>query len=321
MKWCPNCQASHPTTAATCPKDGAFLLEVNPSQVVDDSLPKINTTVGNGYELVAGPILGSKSAVYKARHKLFDRTCVLKILLPNLKAFADFVDRFQHEAKILSQITDKGVATIFDVGVLPGNLPFQVGEYCEGTSLAELLRRDEIETAEIITAISQVCDALDAVHKKEYVHLALKPNHIMINFPAKDEVTAKVIDFYESERSGTHPQNTSDTPGLFRRCGFPSPELLQGKRVDSRSDIYSLGCILFKALTGHAPFSSTDAKELGRKHIEEKPKALHQVSTQRDFPAVLNNCVLTALEKDPEARFQNVLEMKRELQMIAPSLL
>jgi len=320
VKWCPNCQASHQTQSVTCPKDGAFLVDVDPT-AAGDALPEINTTVGNGYELVAGPIMGGKSAVYKARHKLFDRTVVLKILLPNLKNLADFVERFHYEAKILSQINDKSVATIFDVGTLPGSLPFQVGEYCEGTSLAELLRRDEIEMSEIITAASQVCDALNAVHKQDYVHLAVKPNHIMINFPSKNEVAIKLIDFYEAERSGTHPHNTSDTPGLFRKCGFPSPELLQGKRIDARSDIYSLGCVLFKALTGHAPFSSTDAKELGMKHIEEKPKPLHQVCTQKDFPAVLNNCVMTALEKDPDRRFQNVLEMKRELLMIAPSLL
>jgi len=134
-------------------------------------------------------------------------------------------------------------------------------------------------------------------------------------------LSVKIIDFYQTERSGSHPPNTHDTPGLFRTCGFPSPELLQGKRIDARSDIYSLGCVLYKALTGHAPFSGTDAKELGMKHIEEKPKALHQICTKRDYPAVLNNCVLTALEKEPERRFQNILEMKRELQMIAPSLL
>ncbi len=119
----------------------------------------------------------------------------------------------------------------------------------------------------------------------------------MVNFPAKNEVDVKLIDFYEAERVGEHAQNTHDTPGLFEKCGFPSPELLQGKRVDARSDIYSLGCVLFKALTGHAPFSATDAKQLGLKHIEEKPKSLHQVNTQKDFPAVLNNCVMTALEK------------------------
>ncbi len=320
MKWCPNCQASHPTQSATCPRDGAFLLDVDPTKV-EEALPEINTTVGNGYELVAGPIRGSKNAIYKARHKLFDRTVVLKILLPNLKTLADYVERFNFESKILSKITHKGVANIYDVGLLPGNSPFLVGEYCEGSSLDALLRRDEIETAEIISAIGQVCDALDAVHQADYVHLGLKPNHIMVNFPAKNEVEVKLIDFYEAERSGEHAQNTHDTPGLFRKCGFPSPELLQGKRVDARSDIYSLGCVLFKALTGHAPFSATDAKQLGLKHLEEKPKSLHQVTTQRDFPAVLNNCVMTALEKEPENRFQNVLEMKRELLMIAPSLL
>lgn len=270
---------------------------------------------------MAGPVKGSKNAVYKARHKLFDRTVVLKLLLPHLKGFADYVERFNNEAKILSQIIEKSVANIFDVGTMPGNIPFQVGEYCEGASLADLLRRDEIDTAEIISAMSLVCDGLDAVHKQDFVHLGIKPNHLMINFPSKNEVSAKIIDFYYAERSGTQVQNTSDTPGLFRNYGFPSPELLEGKRIDARSDIYSLGCVLFKALTGHAPFSATDAKELGKKHISEKPKSLHQVNTQQDYPAVLNNCVMTALEKNPEHRFQTVLEMKRELQMIAPSLL
>lgn len=320
MKWCPNCQASHPTQSTTCPKDGAFLLDVDAVKV-EESLPSINTTVGNGYELVAGPIRGSKSAVYKARQKLFDRTVVLKILLPNLKGLADFVHRFQHESKIVSQISESHIASIFDTGTLPGNMPFQVGEYCDGASLAELLRRDEIEMSEIIGAASQVCDALDAVHKQDYVHLGLKPNHIMIHFLEKNQLSVKLIDFYYCERAGTHPPNTHDTPGLFRNCGFPSPELLQGKRIDARSDIYSLGCVLYKALTGHAPFSGTDAKELGMKHVEEKPKPLHQICTKRDYPAVLNNCVMTALEKEPERRFQNILEMKRELQMIAPSLL
>lgn len=304
----------------TCPKDGTFLIEVDQS-VVDDSLPQIGTTIGNGYDLIAGPLKGGKSAVYKAHHKLFDRTVVMKILLPNLRGLADFVEKFNFEAKIISQINHNGVANIYDVGVLPGNAPFQVGEYCEGSSLDALLRSEQIETAEIISAASQVCDALNAVHQQEYVHLAIKPNHIMVDFSERSAPRAKLIDFYESVRVGEHVHNTSDTPGLFRRCGFPSPELLQGKRVDARSDIYSLGCLLFKALTGHAPFSATDAKQLGMKHIEEKPKPLHQVCTQKDFPAVLNNCVMTALEKEPEHRFQNILEMKRELQMIAPSLL
>lgn len=320
MKWCPNCQASTQTTGVTCPKDGTFLIEVDQS-VVDDSLPQIGTTIGNGYDLIAGPLKGGKSAVYKAHHKLFDRTVVMKILLPNLRGLADFVEKFNFEAKIISQINHNGVANIYDVGVLPGNAPFQVGEYCEGSSLDALLRSEQIETAEIISAASQVCDALNAVHQQEYVHLAIKPNHIMVDFSERSAPRAKLIDFYESVRVGEHVHNTSDTPGLFRRCGFPSPELLQGKRVDARSDIYSLGCLLFKALTGHAPFSATDAKQLGMKHIEEKPKPLHQVCTQKDFPAVLNNCVMTALEKEPEHRFQNILEMKRELQMIAPSLL
>lgn len=320
MKWCKSCNSTHDAKAVVCPKDGSFLVQMQENQI-DEELPQLKTVIGDHYELVAGPIRGSKRGVYKARHLLVDRTVIIKILLPELKHLGDVVQRFQNETKMMAMIAHPGVAHSLDMGLTPANNPYQVGEFCEGSTLDQLLRADEIETAELITVFNQLCHALDAVHKQKIVHLALKPNHIMVHFPAKNQVVTYLLDFYQSEEIGYQTQNAVDIPALFRNCGFPSPELLKGEKLDQRADVYSLGCVLFKALTGKAVFTGTDAKELARMHIEDKPKQLHQAAPGKSFPAVLNNCVMTALEKDPANRYQNMLDMQRDLMMIAPSLL
>lgn len=321
MKWCPNCERSVETPMVTCPRDGTFLVMMYDQKAAQ--LPELGYNIGGSYKLIAGPVVGGKSAVYKGVQFHIDRTVAIKLLLPQLMHAADIVSKFQSEAMIGSRLNNRYIAPVYDFGVLPEGIPYSVSEYCQGVNLNEYAKRDGVKTQDIIAIFVKILDALAHMHERDIVFLALKPNHVLVLDPSEENKTVqpRLVDLSQAEIIGQKRLQVKDLPTVFRTYGFPAPEVLSGKKVDARSDIYSVGCLLYRALTGQAPFTGRDATELCRKHLEEKPLKLNDVRGDSELPAVLTTCVMTALEKNPEDRYASADELKRDLLMISPSIL
>ncbi|HEY9786367.1 MAG TPA: serine/threonine-protein kinase [Candidatus Obscuribacterales bacterium] len=301
----------------TCPRDGTFLVNAPEGH---GQLPALGTTIAS-YKLVAGPVLGSKTAMYKAAHTSMPRTVVFRMLLPKFTPAADIVARFHSEAKLTTLINHAYVVSIFDVGVTPDGNPYCIEDYFDGLPFDQYLKRPSTDINSMIEMFSKIAEALNQMHQKGIVHLALKPSHIIVVPGTDGKKEPRLIDFYQAEIINQARSPVQDLPSVFRDYGFPSPEFLSGKSLDGRSDIYSLGCLMYKSLTGQAPFTGRDAEELKRKHLEERPRRLNDCSPDRQFPSILNNCIMTALEKDPANRFTTAEELKRELMMITPTIL
>jgi hypothetical protein len=284
----------------------------------------IGQTVGN-YRLTRLLGEGGMGAVYLAEHPRIGRQAAVKILHAELARSEELVQRFFNEALAANAIRHPGIVEIFDSGNLTGGGAYIVMELLEGESVAARLRRGPIPLALAVQVAQQVAAALAAAHAKGIVHRDLKPDNLFL-VPVPERPGAemvKVLDFGIAKLG----QGPTGSGGVRTRTGavmgtplYMSPEQCRGTReIDFRTDIYSLGVILYEMLCGQPPFISEGFGELAHLHISVRPRrpSAHVAS----IPEVVERIVLKALEKDPLARFQSFTEFQQALDTVPPELL
>lgn len=262
---------------------------------------------------------GGMCTVYKGRDLTIGRTVAIKMLFEAEISDVN-VKRFLQEAKAASSISHQNVITIFDFGETSDGQPYMVMDYIEGTSLEELLRKVKLDLTRTLAIAIQVCDALAAAHKKGIVHRDLKPSNIMLIKDDEDVEIVKLLDFgmakYVLE---------SDDMKLTQNdqlCGTPmymSPEQFRGEKLDARSDIYSLGCVIYEMVCVNPPFTGITVYSLMNSHLNEEPSRLPFLSPAAGIPAELEAIVFQSLKKDREERPKSVLEMRAVLSKILAS--
>jgi len=261
------------------------------------------------YEIL-GPLgAGGMGIVYRARDSRLDREVAVKFLPPGVLSDEAARKRFRNEARALAKLNHPNIAAVYDVGVSDGG-DYLVMEYVPGQSLAQRLKSGPLPAAEAISLGENIAVALEEAHERGIVHRDLKPANIIVT----PRGHAKVLDFGLAKLlSAPNADNTlthSETRGLVGTPLYMSPEQVSGAPVDSRTDLWSLGAVLYESLTARPPFDG-DGFSLLRAITQEKPKPLRDLRT--DAPLEAEHIVSHALEKDRDKRYQSASEMAADL--------
>lgn len=305
---CATCGEEYPeadidTAAPICPFDKTRLARIG-----EELAP--GTVLDNRFVIVEAVSGGAMGRIYKAHHKLMRRHVAIKTILPHLVASGAALKRFQQEAQALSALSHPNILSIFDFFIAEDGQPYLVMNYLEGTNL-EKIRTDDgaMSPARAVHIFAQCCDGLAAAHERDIIHRDIKPSNIMLTKIGKDPDFVKIIDFGIAKlppESGEPLEQLTATGDVFGTPQYMSPEQCRAQKPDARSDVYSLGCVMYASLTGKPPFSADDPMQCMLKHIEEKPAAF---TADLGIPEALQAVVMKAMSKKPDDRFQSMDEM------------
>ncbi|MGD8540397.1 MAG: protein kinase [Candidatus Aminicenantes bacterium] len=311
---CPKCKADNPETKQFCGDCGTQLTPAKeipiPTQTIEAPREELTTgsTFAGRYQIIEELGKGGMGKVYKAHDSEIREKVALKLLKPEISADNKTIERFQNELKFSRKIGHRNVCRMYDLNKEEGNYYITM-EYIEGQDLKGLIRQaGQLTVGKSIFIAKQVCDGLAEAHRLGVVHRDLKPQNIMID----REGNARIMDFgiarSISEKGITGAGVMIGTPE------YMSPEQAEAKEVDKRSDIYSLGVIMYEMLTGRVPFEGDTALSIAMKHKGEIPKDPKELNPQ--IPDDLNRIILRCMEKDKAKRYQNVEDLLSELDTI-----
>ena len=274
------------------------------------------------YEIVALIGVGGMGEVYKGRDTRLDRTVAIKVLPPDIASRPSHRERFEREARAISQLTHPHICVLYDIGAANG-VNYLVLEYLEGESLAERLTRGPLPIAEALTYAIQMAGALEQAHRSGVIHRDLKPANVMLTRGG-----AKLLDFGlarlqpailgRAEEGAVTAPPTADLTAVGTILGTPqymSPEQVEGREADARSDVWGFGCVLYEMLAGARPFGGNSSAGLIGSILRDTPQALSLVDPR--VPTALERVVMQCLAKDPNERWQSAGDLRRELQWIA----
>ncbi|MCA9952652.1 MAG: protein kinase [Anaerolineales bacterium] len=249
---------------------------------------------------------GGMAAIYKAYQPGVDRFVALKVLPQRLAEDPGFVGRFQQEARILAQLQHPHILPVFDYGESEG-YTYIVMPYIKSGTLADLMHGSPFPLTQTITIISQLANALDYAHNKDLIHRDIKPSNILI-----DESGNCLLTDFGIAKLFTSTSRFTSTGGIIGTPDYMSPEQGQGYKLDKRSDVYSLGIILYEMVTGRVPFTAETPIATIFKHINDPLPAPHQFNST--VPESVELVVLRALAKKPADRFQTAGDLANALQ-------
>lgn len=265
---------------------------------------------------------GGMGEVYKAKDTRLERTVAIKVLPSGTAQNADLRMRFEREARAISSLNHPHICTLYDIGAENG-FDYLVMEYLEGETLSERLKRGPLTTEELFQYGAQIADALDKAHRQGLVHRDLKPANVMIT-----KTGAKLLDFGLAKltvgnggmEGVSHITQTTPLTGTGTILGtvqYMSPEQLEGKEADSRSDIFAFGAMVYEMATGQKAFSGQSQASLIAAILEREPRPISEL--QPMTPPALERLVKKCLAKDPDARWQSARDLGDELRWIIQS--
>lgn len=309
-------QSSNPKGAPVKSSQNKGAADASSVPISIDLLP--GATVGGVYRITELLGKGGMGEVYLAQHKGLAKNCALKVIPPN-KVTDHSWQRFQNEAKTIASLEHVNLVKVTDLGLHQGCLPFYAMEYLDGESLHDKLKtRGRLPLNTTIDIFLQVCDGVNHAHRRGIVHRDLKPaNFMLIQNGAKFLV--KILDFglvklTQNDRAG---QSITRVGEVFGTPLYMSPEQCVGGKIDSRSDVYSIGCALFETLTGRVPFVEDSAIQTIAAHQSLEPPTLSSIMGPGLFPQSMENVIAKLLRKDPGERYQNLLELKADLERVS----
>ena len=298
MKSCPECAATYPDDYAICPKDGAPLHET--------TLWQIGTVVRGKYRILARLGEGGMAVVYKAHHELLDELRALKVIKPELARDTEFMGRFKNEAIMARKLNHPNAVRVDDLDIAEDGLPFIAMELVVGDTLKTLVQRTgPLPVSLVLDVAVHVCEALDAAHKLGLIHRDIKPENIVLIAQREGPPIAKILDFgisrLREETAGV--KGLTQTGMVIGTPEYMSPEQAMGKRgdeIDGRSDLYSLGIVMYRMLTGELPFEAETTVEMILQHLRTPPIPPHLLKSELAIPENVSSIVMKALEKDRE---------------------
>jgi eukaryotic-like serine/threonine-protein kinase len=260
------------------------------------------------YELHRRLGRGGMAEVYLARDQMLDRPVAVKVLFPALATDAGFVERFRREAQSAANLQHANIVSVFDWGEANGTY-FIVMEYVEGHTLAEILRDDgRVHPDRAAEIAADIAAALGFAHRNGVVHRDVKPGNVLVT----PDGSVKVADFGIARAiSDRSEQNLTKTGSVMGTATYFSPEQARGAPVDPRSDLYSLGCVLYEMTTGQAPFSGESAVAIAYKHVQENPVPPRQIDPA--LPETLEAITLKCLAKNPANRYPSAQDLRADL--------
>jgi eukaryotic-like serine/threonine-protein kinase len=280
----------------------------------------LGVVIGN-YQIIQKLGEGGMGAVYLGQHQLLGRRAAIKVLLTELSARPDIVNRFFNEARAVTSISDPGIVQVFDFGYHTDGSAFIVMEFLEGEPLdRRLARLGKLPAAEALRLCRQVASSLAAAHAQNIIHRDLKPENIYLVHDGEvaSGERSKILDFGIAKLSDDNPGKIKTSTGaLMGTPTYMSPEQCRGlSDLDHRSDIYSLGCVLFHLLTGRPPFEGEGMGDIIAAHIRE-PAPLPSSRAPEIAPSV-DALLMRCLAKAPAERYQTMLELAAAIGQILP---
>jgi serine/threonine protein kinase/Tfp pilus assembly protein PilF len=309
---CPKCQSDNPDDSKFCKECGTNITsaeEAQPSITKTIETPREELTTGSTfaerYQIIEELGKGGMGKVYKAIDTRINEKIALKLIKPEIASDKNTLERFRNELKLARMITHKNVGRMFDINEEEGT-HYITMEYVSGQDLKGLIRQTgQLAIGTSISIAKQICEGLSEAHKVGVVHRDLKPNNIMID----REGEVRIMDFGIAR--SLKEKGITGAGVMIGTPEYMSPEQVEGKEVDQRSDIYSLGIILYEMVTGRVPFEGDTPFTIGMKHKGEIPKNPKVLNIQ--IPEDLSNVIMRCLEKDKENRYQSAGEVRSEL--------
>ncbi|MBD5587844.1 Stk1 family PASTA domain-containing Ser/Thr kinase [Clostridium botulinum] len=268
----------------------------------------IGTKLGNRYELLEKVGEGGMAKVYKAKCHYLNRFVAIKILKEQFCSDKEFVEKFKREATSVASLSDNNIVNIYDVGS-ENDIHYIVMEYVDGKTLKELIvEKGKIDPKETVRISKQIASALVCAHRNNIIHRDIKPHNILVT----KEGIVKVTDFGIAKASNS--ATITNSSKVMGSAHYFSPEQAKGSFVDSRTDIYSLGIVMYEMLVGKVPFDGESPVSVAVKHIQNEVVAPKEIDDK--IPESLNSLVLKCLEKNPVKRYQTIKNLEEDLARI-----
>lgn len=266
----------------------------------------IGQILNGRYEILERVGGGGMAVVLKARDRFLGRTVAIKVLRDQFAGDGEFLRRFRREAQAVASLSHPNIVPLFDFGQDEGT-HYLVMEYVEGETLQEKVARDApLAQRSAVDIAVQILDGLEHAHQKQVIHRDIKPHNIMITPRGR----VKVADFGVAQAA--HGSTLVHTGDIVGSAHYFSPEQARGGPVDYRSDLYSLGVVLFEMLTGRLPFEGDNPVSVALKHVQEEAPCIRSI--KEDLSPTLEAIVLRAMAKDPARRYQSAAEFRTELE-------
>jgi serine/threonine-protein kinase len=315
-KSCPVCGAEY-ENQKFCPNDGT------PLQATDSGDPLVGQVIAERYRILSALGEGGMGRVYLAEHVRMGRKCAVKMISPALARTEAAIARFNREAANASQINHPNVAQVYDFGEGPNRALYLAMEFVEGETLSAIVRREGALTVRrAATLTKQVAEALAAAHHRGIVHRDLKPDNILVTRSYDGTECVKVVDFGIAktvQHDGTDHGAGQNLTTIGVAVGTPeymSPEQLAGEKLDTRSDLFSLGLVFFELLTAGLPHARVTSRETLVARLTEPPKSLGEVRPGQNWPQMLQPMLDWALATDPAKRYPSAQEFALDLGML-----
>ena len=275
----------------------------------------LGSVIADRYRLLEIIGQGGIGVVYKAQHTFIDRIVAFKMLRKETLQDERSMQRFQMEGKAMTTVNHPNIVSVFDFGITANQSAFLVMEFLDGTDLDTLIQAaGYLEPDEVVALFIQICDALSHLHERGLIHRDLKPANVILLNPGID-AQVKLVDFgmAKFQEQSRYAQSLTRPGEVFGSPYYMSPEQCVGMQLDLRSDIYSMGCVMYEALTGRPPFLGENMVQLAQMHLDTPPEPIGVAIEDKSFPRYLDAIVLKSLAKNVNDRYQSAEEMKKAL--------
>jgi serine/threonine protein kinase len=285
--------------------------------------PLIGMMVAERYTILSLIGHGSTTSVYKAQDAQRNKVVVLKMLHIHSMASDLTLRRFEQECETLALLKHPNIVTHYDSGTTDQGQPFLVMEYLDGKTLKQLIdEKGFVEVVDALPIFMQACAGLAAAHERSVVHRDMKPANIMVMPDENGKFRVKLLDFGVAKIlvQGETFQTKTQTGEMLGTLLYMSPEQCLDEFLDERSDVYSLGCVFYEALTGTPPLCGRTAFETMNKHLSQKPQRFANVRPDLVFPDDLERIVQKAVEKSPAQRYQKITAFEDDLRKLQSAI-
>ena len=317
MKYCSACHKTYPADYNVCPADQTALRsahELQPGMIIR-----------NKYEILDRIGVGGMGVVYRARHLTFNEICAIKIVTDQIAGDSNFLQRFQKEAVVTRKLRHPNAVRVDDFDYTDDGRPFIVMELVVGQNIGEILQEQgPFRVPRAVRIVTQVARALAVAHKLGVVHRDIKPGNILLTTDEQGQETAKVLDFGIAklrEAAGEGSPGMTMTGMVVGTPLYMSPEQFIGKKagdeIDGRTDLYSLGVVLYQMVTAQLPFEGDTLYSLMMQHVEGTVRPPREVAPELQIPESLSSLILKAIDKSRDQRFQTAEEMIVALDLVA----
>jgi serine/threonine protein kinase len=317
MKYCSTCHKTYPADYNVCPADQTALQsahELQPGMIIR-----------NKYEILDRIGVGGMGVVYRVRHLTFNEVCAIKIVNDGIAGDANFLQRFQKEAVVTRKLRHPNAVRVDDFDYTEDGRPFIVMELVQGKNIGEILQEEgPFRVPRAVRIATQVARALGVAHKLGVVHRDIKPGNILLTTDEQGQETAKVLDFGIAklrEVAGDAHAGMTMTGMVVGTPLYMSPEQFMGKKageeIDGRTDLYSLGVVLYQMVTAQLPFEGDTLYSLMMQHVEGAVRPPHELVPELHIPESLSQVILKSIDKAREQRFQTAEEFIAALDQVA----